>query len=78
MGDSATAMRDPVFYRWHAFVDDMFQEHKTRLTSYTLPQLQYDGITIGGIQVASDGGRPNVLSTFWQQSDVDLSRGMDF
>ncbi|XP_043262252.1 LOW QUALITY PROTEIN: phenoloxidase 1-like [Colletes gigas] len=22
MGDSATAMRDPIFYRWHAFVDE--------------------------------------------------------
>jgi len=25
MGDSTTAMRDPVFYRWHAFTDDIFQ-----------------------------------------------------
>lgn len=24
------------------------------------------------------GGQKNVLQTFWQQSDVDLSRGMDF
>ncbi|NP_001295992.1 phenoloxidase 2-like [Musca domestica] len=78
MGDSATAMRDPVFYRWHAYIDDIFQEHKTRLTPYTLPQLQYDGISISGLQVSSEGGQPNVLSTFWQQSDVDLSRGMDF
>ncbi|XP_061400199.1 phenoloxidase 2-like [Musca vetustissima] len=78
MGDSATAMRDPVFYRWHAYIDDIFQEHKTRLPAYTLPQLQYDGISISGLQVSSDGGQPNVLSTFWQQSDVDLSRGMDF
>ncbi|XP_023292341.2 phenoloxidase 2-like [Lucilia cuprina] len=78
MGDAATAMRDPVFYKWHAYVDDIFQEHKTRLNPYTLPELQYDGVTISGIQVAADGGRPNVLSTFWQQSDVDLSRGMDF
>lgn len=31
MGDSSTAMRDPVFYRWHAYIDDLFQEHKQRL-----------------------------------------------
>ncbi|TMW39359.1 hypothetical protein DOY81_015561, partial [Sarcophaga bullata] len=78
MGDSATAMRDPVFYRWHAYIDDIFQEHKVRLAPYSLPQLLYDGITIAGVQVASDGGRPNILSTFFQQSDIDLSRGMDF
>lgn len=26
----------------------------------------------------TDRGPPNVLQTFWQQSDVDLSRGLDF
>ncbi|XP_054082818.1 phenoloxidase 2-like [Zeugodacus cucurbitae] len=78
MGDSATAMRDPVFYRWHAYIDDIFQEHKTRLTPYTLPELNYDGISVTGVQVSPEGGQPNVLQTFWQQSDVDLSRGMDF
>ena len=28
MGDTGTAMRDPIFYRWHAFIDDLFQEYK--------------------------------------------------
>ncbi|XP_055859174.1 phenoloxidase 2-like [Episyrphus balteatus] len=78
MGDSATAMRDPVFYKWHAHIDDIFQEYKESLTPYTLPQLNYRGITVTGIQVAHKGGRPNVLNTYWQQSDMDLSRGMDF
>ncbi|XP_017467197.1 PREDICTED: phenoloxidase 2-like [Rhagoletis zephyria] len=78
MGDSATAMRDPVFYRWHAYIDDIFQEHKTRLSPYTLPDLSYEGVSVTGVQVSPEGGRPNVLQTFWQQSDVDLSRGMDF
>ncbi|XP_030368851.1 uncharacterized protein LOC115619960 [Scaptodrosophila lebanonensis] len=78
MGDSATAMRDPVFYRWHAYIDDIFQEHKTSLPAYNTQQLTYSGISITGIQVASDGSQPNALTTFWQQSDVNLSRGMDF
>ncbi|XP_023292337.2 phenoloxidase 2-like [Lucilia cuprina] len=78
MGDSTTAMRDPVFYRWHAYIDDIFQEHKRRLPPYSQAQLQYDGVSITGVQVASEGGQPNILSTFWQQSDLDLSRGMDF
>lgn len=39
MGDSATAMRDPVFYRWHAFIDDVFQEFKQTLPTYTGPQV---------------------------------------
>ncbi|XP_039950507.1 phenoloxidase 2-like [Bactrocera tryoni] len=78
MGDSATAMRDPVFYRWHAYIDDIFQEHKIRLPPYTLPELDYDGVTVTGVQVSPEGGQANVLQTFWQQSDVDLARGMDF
>lgn len=79
MGDSATAMRDPVFYKWHAYVDDIFQEHKQILTPYTAPQLDYRGVTISGIEVQAEGARQaNVFQTFWQQSDVDLSRGMDF
>lgn len=34
MGDSATAMRDPIFYRWHANVDDIFNMYKSKLPAY--------------------------------------------
>lgn len=78
MGDSATAMRDPVFYRWHAFVDDVFQEHKESLTPYTLPELEYTGIQITGVTLQPDSGATGTFQTHWQQSDIDLSRGMDF
>lgn len=78
MGDTATAMRDPIFYRWHAHIDDLFQEHKRRLTPYTEQQLNYQGIRIQGIQVQPVNGRTNIFNTFWQESDVNLSKGMDF
>ncbi|KAL1138896.1 hypothetical protein AAG570_008958 [Ranatra chinensis] len=78
MGDPATAMRDPVFYRWHAFIDDIFMEHKNTLPRYTTQQLDYPGVTVRDVEVMPNGGKKNVLSTYWQQSDVDLSRGMDF
>ncbi|EAT33194.1 AAEL014544-PA [Aedes aegypti] len=78
MGDVATAMRDPVFYRWHSFIDDIFQEHKIKLPAYTKSQLTYEGISVTGIIVQSEGAPVNTLHTYWQQSDVDLSRGMDF
>lgn len=42
MGDSSTAMRDPIFYRWHAFIDDIFQEHKNTLPRYTIQQVRVD------------------------------------
>ncbi|KAF7284741.1 hypothetical protein GWI33_021611 [Rhynchophorus ferrugineus] len=78
MGDSATAMRDPIFYRWHAFVDDLFQEFKSALPRYSENELNNPGVVIQDIQLEVQGGSANRLQTFWQQSDVDLSRGMDF
>ncbi|XP_055858620.1 phenoloxidase 2-like [Episyrphus balteatus] len=79
IGDSATAMRDPVFYKWHAFVDDVFQEHKEALPPYNQNQLNYPDITITGVQVDNDSGSgTNSLQTYWQQSDIDFSRGLDF
>lgn len=39
MGDVATAMRDPIFYRWHAYIDDMFLEFKDALPRYTPEQV---------------------------------------
>ncbi|XP_023012803.2 phenoloxidase 1 [Leptinotarsa decemlineata] len=77
MGDSATAMRDPIFYRWHAYIDDIFQKFKSSLPRYTVEQLNYPGISLEEISIES-GNQRNNIQTFWQQSDVDLSRGMDF
>jgi tyrosinase len=78
IGDSTTAMRDPVFYRVHSQVDDMFQAHKAKLTPYSAQQLTFPGISIESLQCQQVQGRANSLNTFWQQSDVNLSRGLDF
>lgn len=79
MGDSATAIRDPAFYRWHQYIDNYFQIHKNKLPSYSAQEIGYDKITISSVAVQSNGKNPsNTFKTFWQQSDVDLSRGMDF
>ncbi|XP_066594189.1 phenoloxidase 1 [Prorops nasuta] len=78
MGDSATAMRDPIFYRWHAFVDDVFQEHKNTLPEYQVQQLNFPNVEIADVRLTTQGQQNNVLSTFWSKSDVDLSRGLDF
>ena len=41
MGDISTAMRDPVFYRWHKFIDSIFQQFKATLQPYTSSQVIY-------------------------------------
>uniref|UniRef100_A0A1B6MSZ9 Tyrosinase copper-binding domain-containing protein n=1 Tax=Graphocephala atropunctata TaxID=36148 RepID=A0A1B6MSZ9_9HEMI len=78
MGDPATAMRDPIFYRWHAFIDDIFQEHKNLLPRYTVNQLGFNGVQMRSAEINVQGQPKNLLLTLWQQSDVDLSRGLDF
>ncbi|XP_076671843.1 phenoloxidase 1-like [Andrena cerasifolii] len=77
MGDTATDMRDPMFYRWHAFVDDVFQKYKNTLPQYNLQQLDFPGIEMEDIRVTTNNQR-GVLNTFWTKSVVDLSRGLDF
>lgn len=78
MGDLATAMRDPIFYRWHSYIDDMFQEHKATLPKYEVSRLDYPGISVDTVEVENVNGDLNQFNTFWQQDDIDLSRGMDF
>lgn len=78
VGDPSTSMRDPLFYRFHQYVDDLFQEHKTRLNPYTVQELGYSSVQVTGVQIQQNGSSPGTLQTFWQTSDVDLSRGMDF
>ncbi|XP_071447876.1 phenoloxidase 2-like [Hetaerina americana] len=78
MGDPTTAMRDPIFYRWHAFTDELFQIHKRTLPSYPADKLDYQGVRITNLEVITKGAGKNELNTFWQLNDVDLSRGLDF
>ncbi|KFB47970.1 AGAP006258-PA-like protein [Anopheles sinensis] len=80
MGDVTTAMRDPIFYRWHGMIDGIFRRHKELLTPYTAAQLGNPGVTVAsvGVQLTRANTPPNVLLTYWQRSQVDLAAGLDF
>ena len=80
MGDVTTAMRDPIFYRWHGFIDQIFNKHKALLPAYTQENLQYQGVTVQTVEVKINAGnaRPNTLLTYWAKNDVDLAAGLDF
>lgn len=49
MGDTATAMRDPIFYRFHAFIDRVFLEHKNTLPEYSLQQVGVHSCPVSAI-----------------------------
>uniref|UniRef100_A0A182Q267 Tyrosinase copper-binding domain-containing protein n=1 Tax=Anopheles farauti TaxID=69004 RepID=A0A182Q267_9DIPT len=80
MGDITTAMRDPIFYRWHAYVDNLFQRHKLRFAPYTRADLSNPGVNLLSLETELDrqASVKNRLLTFWQRSQVDLGAALDF
>ncbi|KAH8266304.1 hypothetical protein KR038_011975 [Drosophila bunnanda] len=80
MGDVTTAMRDPVFYRWHGFIDSVFNKFKARLEPYNASQLNFDGVTVDYIEakIGKSNTKANTLLTYWQKSSADLAAGLDF
>nr|CCC55880.1 putative polyxenus lagurus prophenoloxidase [Polyxenus lagurus] len=79
MAFTGTAMRDPIFYRWHKEIDDVFNEYKLTQTPYTNEELIWNQVKVTGVSVAGEiSTSPNLLRTFWQEKRVPLSRGVDF
>ncbi|KAH8253120.1 hypothetical protein KR032_003624 [Drosophila birchii] len=80
MGDVTTAMRDPIFYRWHGFIDSVFNKFKARLDPYNAAQLNFDGVTVDYIEakIGKSNTKANTLLTYWQKSSADLAAGLDF
>lgn len=46
MGDPATCMRDPLFYRWHAYLTRIVQLHKSQLPNYTKDEVTRNSLTL--------------------------------
>lgn len=77
MADVTTAMRDPVFYRWHRMIDDVCREYKITLPVYTQEELACD-VSVDSVEIHKDGRECDSLETFWEWDDVNCSRGLDF
>ncbi|CAO1403519.1 unnamed protein product [Diamesa hyperborea] len=80
MGDVTTAMRDPLFYRWHGYLDSLWVKYKDTLPQYPPEQLNFNGITVNSINVklTSTEYDVNKLLTYWTKTQVDLGAGIDF
>lgn len=74
--------RDPIFYRWHAFINSICVKFKNTLQHYQSNELLFEGVVVHSVDVQittrSTTPTPNVLLTYWQKSDVDLGAGLDF
>ena len=51
MDDTGTAVRDPIFFRWHKFIDDLFVRHKNKLTPYSADDLSFNPVCLEEISV---------------------------
>ncbi|CAL4103132.1 unnamed protein product, partial [Meganyctiphanes norvegica] len=78
IGDPATACRDPAFYRWHKFVDDVFQEYKMQQVPYEDKELVFEAVEVESVAVKSGTLEENVLETGWDIRTIEASRGLDF
>jgi len=64
MINTLTSAKDPVFYRWHKFVDSFFEYFRKSLDPYTKQDLQIEGIELMDVAVnSSDHPDQNQLFT---------------
>lgn len=79
MVDTTTACHDPVFYRWHKMIDNIFTQLKSKMPAYQPKDLAFEGIRIVSLDFLDDSNKvTQQLITFWQQTIVDLQNGLDF
>merc|ERR1719186_105345 len=55
MGSARVAMRDPIFYRWHGFVDSVLKDYKNMLSPYSEADLSFPGVASVSASVQSQG-----------------------
>uniref|UniRef100_A0A2L2Y4H8 Hemocyanin C chain n=2 Tax=Parasteatoda tepidariorum TaxID=114398 RepID=A0A2L2Y4H8_PARTP len=76
MDDATTSLRDPIFYRWHRFIDDMFNEYKKKLEPYDPDELGFPSVEIESVRVAAH--QDNIVTTTFEEDELDLSNAFNF
>nr|CCA94928.1 hemocyanin subunit g [Mastigoproctus giganteus] len=75
MSDTSTSLRDPIFYRWHRFVDNIFKDYKSTLHPYEKEEYSFDGIEV--LEVTVKAKTDNVLTTFLKEDILELTHGIN-
>lgn len=71
LGDTRTAPRCPVFYRFHTYVDDIFKLHQRSMQEYTKESLSYPGVELKSMKIVKESGPTTTLETFWRMIRMD-------
>ncbi|XP_054709529.1 hemocyanin D chain-like [Uloborus diversus] len=75
MDDTSTALRDPIFYRYHRWMDNIFQEYKSRLPNYTAKELTFPDVRITSVTI--NAKVPNLVHTYTKDATLELSHGIN-
>nr|AAZ40336.1 hemocyanin subunit II [Carcinoscorpius rotundicauda] len=75
MSDTSTSLRDPLFYNWHGFIDDLFQEYKNTLKPYDHGMLNFTDIQIQNVTLHARVD--NVIHTFMRENELELKYGVN-
>nr|Q95P07.1 RecName: Full=Hemocyanin subunit D; Flags: Precursor [Scutigera coleoptrata]CAC69247.1 hemocyanin subunit D [Scutigera coleoptrata] len=79
MYDVATSARDPLFYSWHKFIDNIFQEHKETLQPYNKDELNFPDVQVDSLRInVANGTYENIVRTYWQNSLFKIAKGFTF
>merc|ERR1719508_193882 len=73
MGSPVAAMRDPVFFRWHGFIESVLKEYKNRMGRYTEVDLGFPGIAVLNASVQPVNGAPNTFYTYREMATVNVN-----
>jgi len=81
MYDVATSARDPMFYCWHKFIDNLFTEYQNTLKPYSKYELTWPEVVIDDfhIETEHDGDEDkNVIHTYYATNTLHLGKGFDY
>ncbi|XP_071787368.1 hemocyanin AA6 chain-like [Asterias amurensis] len=80
MGDNSAAARDPIFFRWHKFLDNLFVMHKIKLVPYNKTELGFQNVQVDSVELQmvnpDQPVGPNILITQMDTVAVDISHDM--
>ena len=63
MASSTVSARDPVFYRWHGYLETIFQRYKASLGPYSREDLSFPGLEVVAARLVSRGERDNTIGS---------------
>ena len=75
MSSNVAAMRDPIFYRWHGYVQTLFLEYKDNLKRkhpYSEIELSFPGIRVHSAFVQPAHGNNNTFYTCKETAEVKI------